>query len=280
VCVYCLEIQVRAKEVANDRNTCEDHLLCSKELDNGSQCEKLAKNNSYYCEDHNFLICTGKKKGNLDCENPAFSKELPYCKQHLPQMKQPNNRNNSNNNRNCLAITSKGLPCKGNPLPSLQYCRNHIHLQIEEEDEIDEDKIEDVFIKSPNELSNSNIKEQKTERENEIISQKSTSKKDNSNSSAVEDSISCPICCEIFLDPRVLPCGHTYCYSCLSKLKTNNCPLCRVSFESVDELAVNFALKQMIPNKTNDDKGMDIFIFSVHYFFNHFNSFYYMITHN
>jgi len=48
----------------------------------------------------------------------------------------------------------------------------------------------------------------------------------------------CPICTEVYADPRVLPCGHTYCLKCLEKLSEDKqpgvdevaCPLCRKVF--------------------------------------------------
>ena len=48
----------------------------------------------------------------------------------------------------------------------------------------------------------------------------------------VEDQITCPICMERFTDPRVLPCFHSYCLTCLQRVlvESNNslpCPTCR-----------------------------------------------------
>ena len=54
----------------------------------------------------------------------------------------------------------------------------------------------------------------------------------------VEDQITCPICMDHFTDPRVLPCFHSYCLTCLQRVpielvKGNNysisCPTCRSS---------------------------------------------------
>jgi len=51
---------------------------------------------------------------------------------------------------------------------------------------------------------------------------------------AMDDEIECAICTEVFTDPRVLPCVHTFCLKCIQgwskeKLpgKTLACPLCR-----------------------------------------------------
>jgi len=35
----------------------------------------------------------------------------------------------------------------------------------------------------------------------------------------------CPVCIERYRDPRVLPCGHTFCRPCIEALRTLNCPL-------------------------------------------------------
>ncbi|XP_041346812.1 E3 ubiquitin-protein ligase TRIM7-like [Gigantopelta aegis] len=52
--------------------------------------------------------------------------------------------------------------------------------------------------------------------------------------SSTDDQISCSLCLEIFIDPRVLPCGHTFCLTCLQNhIDANNtddtfvCPNCR-----------------------------------------------------
>ncbi|XP_041374843.1 tripartite motif-containing protein 59-like isoform X2 [Gigantopelta aegis] len=49
-----------------------------------------------------------------------------------------------------------------------------------------------------------------------------------------DDRISCPLCFEVYSDPRTLPCGHTYCLKCLqdhisasiSRGYASKCPLC------------------------------------------------------
>ncbi|XP_041346808.1 uncharacterized protein LOC121366418 [Gigantopelta aegis] len=52
--------------------------------------------------------------------------------------------------------------------------------------------------------------------------------------SSTDDPISCSLCLEVFTDPRVLPCGHTFCLTCLQNhIDANNtdytfvCPNCR-----------------------------------------------------
>jgi len=53
----------------------------------------------------------------------------------------------------------------------------------------------------------------------------------------LDNKMECPICTEVYMDPRVLPCAHTYCLKCIetwSKEKQPGhrlaCPLCRKEF--------------------------------------------------
>uniref|UniRef100_A0A672L6W8 Zinc-binding protein A33-like n=1 Tax=Sinocyclocheilus grahami TaxID=75366 RepID=A0A672L6W8_SINGR len=49
-------------------------------------------------------------------------------------------------------------------------------------------------------------------------------------SKSVEE-LSCPVCCEIFKDPVLLSCSHSFCKECLQQFwrtkKTQECPVCR-----------------------------------------------------
>ncbi|NXU67434.1 TRI59 protein, partial [Horornis vulcanius] len=72
--------------------------------------------------------------------------------------------------------------------------------------------------------------------------------------------LTCAICCEIFSEPRVLPCSHTFCRPCLQGLlqlseggpagRRLSCPSCRalvaVPAAGPEALPVNFALKAVI----------------------------------
>jgi len=48
----------------------------------------------------------------------------------------------------------------------------------------------------------------------------------------IQEALECSICFEMFDQPRVLPCGHTFCMSCLVAIKQRNsalpCPQCRI----------------------------------------------------
>ena len=50
----------------------------------------------------------------------------------------------------------------------------------------------------------------------------------------LDDMTECPICTEVYTDPRVLPCGHTFCLECIETWSKDKepgdelaCPLCR-----------------------------------------------------
>ena len=53
---------------------------------------------------------------------------------------------------------------------------------------------------------------------------------------ANHDNLKCSICLELFSDPRVIPCLHTYCLKCLQDLVSDqkselSCPKCRTKYE-------------------------------------------------
>lgn len=76
----------------------------------------------------------------------------------------------------------------------------------------------------------------------------------------MEEELTCAICCDIFSEPRVLPCSHTFCLPCLRDLlqpslpgpggRSLSCPSCRavlpVPAAGPEALPVNFALKAVI----------------------------------
>ena len=47
-----------------------------------------------------------------------------------------------------------------------------------------------------------------------------------------EDHLTCPVCLELFSEPRRLPCGHVLCSPCLESICTGaevvSCPECRM----------------------------------------------------
>ncbi|KAM8824167.1 E3 ubiquitin-protein ligase TRIM39-like isoform 2-T2 [Synchiropus picturatus] len=67
--------------------------------------------------------------------------------------------------------------------------------------------------------------------------------------SVLEDELSCPICCEIFREPVVLKCSHSFCRACLQqfwnkKKARRECPVCRRKC-SLTEPTVSLALKNV-----------------------------------
>ena len=52
---------------------------------------------------------------------------------------------------------------------------------------------------------------------------------------SVNDELKCAICLELFQDPRILPCLHTFCRECiqhsLNKNRSLKCPVCRAKHE-------------------------------------------------
>ncbi|XP_010764231.1 tripartite motif-containing protein 35-like [Notothenia coriiceps] len=66
--------------------------------------------------------------------------------------------------------------------------------------------------------------------------------------SKLEEDLSCPVCHEIFRDPVILSCCHSFCRDCLQTWWTGKegkeCPVCKRRF-SKDLLPANFTLKNL-----------------------------------
>jgi len=76
----------------------------------------------------------------------------------------------------------------------------------------------------------------------------------------LDDITECPICTEVYTDPRVLPCGHTYCLKCIREWSRDKqpgdklaCPLCRKEFtlpsSGVENLPKNFFVTNFLQMK-------------------------------
>ncbi|KAK2861678.1 hypothetical protein Q5P01_001211 [Channa striata] len=67
-------------------------------------------------------------------------------------------------------------------------------------------------------------------------------------SSQSELDLSCPVCCDIFTNPVLLPCSHSFCRDCVQKWwrekQTRNCPVCKTK-HLLWELPRNLALKNL-----------------------------------
>ena len=67
------------------------------------------------------------------------------------------------------------------------------------------------------------------------------------------DNLSCPVCYQLFKNPKYLPCHHSYCEECLQKLQAESkiiCPECRMEVNlpagGVKELDNNFFINRLV----------------------------------
>jgi hypothetical protein len=71
--------------------------------------------------------------------------------------------------------------------------------------------------------------------------------------------LECSLCLNVFVDPRILPCGHTFCLQCIVRQNTCSssetcfsCAMCRQVYTvpngDVSKLSKNHSLAQMIPD--------------------------------
>ncbi|XP_049448960.1 tripartite motif-containing protein 16-like isoform X4 [Epinephelus fuscoguttatus] len=69
-----------------------------------------------------------------------------------------------------------------------------------------------------------------------------------------QENLSCSICLDLLKDPVTIPCGHSYCMSCIKdcwdegneKKKTHSCPQCRQSFTQRPDLVKNTMLAELV----------------------------------
>lgn len=69
--------------------------------------------------------------------------------------------------------------------------------------------------------------------------------------------MNCSICFEIFKNPRILLCGHTFCEECLKQSIVNfklSCPTCRYKHKSmkVEDYPKNYILIELIEKMKQD----------------------------
>eukprot|EP01113_Clastostelium_recurvatum_P038343 TRINITY_DN5729_c0_g1_i5.p1 TRINITY_DN5729_c0_g1~~TRINITY_DN5729_c0_g1_i5.p1 ORF type:complete len:716 (-),score=78.99 TRINITY_DN5729_c0_g1_i5:672-2819(-) len=73
-----------------------------------------------------------------------------------------------------------------------------------------------------------------------------------------DDFSSCPVCFELFDDPRLFPCGHSFCFKCVQQLSSRPqggqlmCPICNRTLPATDvaSLPKNYSLIEMIARAT------------------------------
>ena len=66
----------------------------------------------------------------------------------------------------------------------------------------------------------------------------------------------CPVCLEVYVDPKVLPCDHSFCAGCVEPLKQGSrieCPLCKVVHD-VSRIRPDFRLQQFLDALTEKQK--------------------------
>ncbi|NWT85943.1 TRI59 protein, partial [Lanius ludovicianus] len=84
----------------------------------------------------------------------------------------------------------------------------------------------------------------------------------------LEEELTCAICYDIFEEPRVLPCSHTFCQACLQALlqpsecpsgRCLRCPTCRavgaVPAAGPEALPLDFALKAVIEKRQQEGRA-------------------------
>ncbi|XP_010890898.1 zinc-binding protein A33 isoform X3 [Esox lucius] len=77
--------------------------------------------------------------------------------------------------------------------------------------------------------------------------------------SLAEEDLCCPVCCDIFRDPVVLKCTHSFCAACLQqywsgKGSARDCPLCRR--ESEDEPVASLTLKNLCDSYIQESEAL------------------------
>ena len=98
-----------------------------------------------------------------------------------------------------------------------------------------------------------------SKKEPPVSSSQSTSQSQPSKSTLLQELLECPICMNLYDNPHVLPCQHTFCKKCIVSLQntnTNNgnnatidCPICREKHtlvNGVESLTANYTMKRLI----------------------------------
>lgn len=75
-----------------------------------------------------------------------------------------------------------------------------------------------------------------------------------------EADLTCPICCDIFKDPVVLKCSHSFCANCLQEYwtrhgRSRDCPLCRA--QGLDDPVPSLSLKNLCESFMLESEGSE-----------------------
>lgn len=67
---------------------------------------------------------------------------------------------------------------------------------------------------------------------------------------SLEDQLRCPVCLEVFTEPLMLECGHSYCRSCVRSMDLDplgqlQCPVCRCSVDGLSP-PLNLSLARLV----------------------------------
>ncbi|KAM4714349.1 E3 ubiquitin-protein ligase TRIM39 [Anableps anableps] len=64
-----------------------------------------------------------------------------------------------------------------------------------------------------------------------------------------EDQFTCSICLDVFNNPSSIPCGHSFCMSCITRYWDGSeicqCPLCKKTFQKRPDLQINRTLREI-----------------------------------
>jgi Zinc finger, C3HC4 type (RING finger) len=153
-----------------------------------------------------FVLCRGKRKG-LRCQKDVtysmlLNKTIPSCELHREKYE-------------AFEMTARERSHRAQ-----SFFGSYTEEEVDEEERV----TESVSVAGPI-----------LAEEDEVIipsttpSISATSLPLSSIPKAIERSFECCICLEDH-NPLLLPCGHTVCFQCVTKLKTHTCPLCREHF--------------------------------------------------
>jgi hypothetical protein len=137
-CKKCVELGLTSELAVDDppRNVCLQHPICSNII-----CLNYAKLNSYYCADHELLVCKATTKRGNKCSNRSISRSIPFCRDHVKHLSSEKNdthiskseemkmTTNTYEPSKCTAQTKKGRPCKGWALSGSKFCYDHSSSQ-------------------------------------------------------------------------------------------------------------------------------------------------------